>query len=105
MKTHSASALFWNAVLVCAFFFTKVFAQECTAKLSGRVLDLHDNQPLINAKVTLRQTNQQLLTDEQGRFVFFGLCSQPYDLRIEHPSCIAREQKLTPPFAGEKSIF
>ena len=105
MKTHSASALFWNAVLVCAFFFTKVFAQDCTTKLSGRVLDLHDNQPLINAKVTLRQTNQQLLTDEQGRFVFFGLCSQPYDLRIEHPSCIAREQRLAPPFTGEKRIY
>ena len=72
-----------------------VFGQNCDHQLFGLVLDLHERTPLEQVKVTVIETNQQLLTDEEGKFLFFGLCKGQYTLSFEHPNCITTTQKHT----------
>lgn len=92
-------------ILFCAFFLSPLHAQDCQATFLGQVIDLHNNQPLANAKITVAETNKQLLTNATGHFVLENLCAQPQRLWVEHPSCEAREIQIAPPFSGVKKIY
>ncbi len=96
------SRLFFFAFALGCLFLN---AQECSETLFGQVRDLHDNLPLSNAKVVLVETNQHLLTDEKGRFVFTGLCQQAYTVAIAHPDCKLLERKINWPFVSVKKIY
>ena len=82
-----------------------LFAQVCDQQLFGVVLDLHDNTPLEQVKVTVVETNQQLLTNAKGKFLFLGLCEGEYTLLFEHPDCQTTTLKQRLPIASEKRYF
>ena len=79
--------------------------QSCEEQLFGVVLDLHDNSPLEQVKVTVAETNQQLLTNAKGKFLFHGLCEGEYTLIFEHPDCQTTTLKQRLPIASEKRYF
>jgi iron complex outermembrane recepter protein len=56
-------------------------------KLSGHVQDDDTKENLIRATVMLKETGQQLITDEKGDFVFANLCKGTYTLLVTHVSC------------------
>ena len=82
-----------------------LFAQVCDQQLFGVVLDLHENKPLEKVAVTVVETNQQLLTNAKGKFLFLGLCEGEYTLLFEHPDCQTTTLKQRLPVASEKRYF
>ena len=54
------------------------FAQSCTLKLSGRVLDTHTRQPLPFATISINEINVGAVADESGRFSISNLCLGDY---------------------------
>ena len=90
---------------VVVFVSQLVFGQNCDHQLYGLVLDLHEKTPLEQVKVTVVETNQQLLTNAKGKFLFLGLCKGQYTLTFEHPNCIPITQKHSLPSSVEKRFF
>ncbi len=62
-------------------------AQTCTLRISGTLLDLHDQKPLDFSVVYLEETQKQVYTDTLGQFVFTNLCPGAYHLIIHHIGC------------------
>jgi hypothetical protein len=57
--------------LLYTFTFQQAFAentQEATYLLRGRVLSVDTNQPLVNASITVQQTNVSIVTNQDGYF-------------------------------------
>ena len=73
----------------------------CDLVLHGRVLDEHDDAALGFAQVTIIGGGGSVAADEQGGFLFRGLCPGTYRLRFSHLGCITREQDVTVPAPGE----
>lgn len=71
------------AVLACAVSA----AQNCTLKLQGTVIDLHDGTPLVGANVVIAGSELAKVTDFEGGFEFNKLCEGSYNLQISHPEC------------------
>ena len=94
-------------LLLFSFFIygLGLYSQSCEEQLLGVVLDLHDDTPLEQVKVTVVETNQQLLTNEAGKFVFLGLCKGEYTLLFEHPDCVTVTQKQNLPVASVKRFY
>lgn len=70
-------------------------SQDCHLRLSGHTEDADTKEKLALATVTIVELQQEVVTDENGDFVFTGLCSGQYTLRITHVSCDPYEQKIT----------
>ena len=79
--------------------------QSCEEQFFGVVLDLHDDSPLEQVKVTVVETNQQLLTNAEGKFLFLGLCKGQYTLLFEHPDCVSVSQKQSLPVVSLKRFY
>lgn len=62
------------------------FSQEstCTKTISGRVLDIHSNEPLAFATVVVEGIDQGTTTDEDGYFKLTNLCEGELHLEISH---------------------
>jgi len=73
--------------------------------LFGEVFDVHENHALEQVRVTVVETNQQLSTNAEGKFLFRNLCKGQYTLLFEHPDCISITQKQTLPVASVKRYF
>lgn len=81
--------------LVCALNLCR--AQRCDEAIFGQVVDLHDNTPLQGVSVTLEENGRQLITTENGKFVFPQLCGKAYTLLLEHPDCMPLTVKVSSP--------
>ena len=71
-----------------------IFAQQCTATLSGHVEDEDTNERLANATVLLVENGKQLTTDDKGDFTFLALCEGAYTIVITHISCDTLSKKI-----------
>ncbi|WP_152973247.1 TonB-dependent receptor [Lacinutrix mariniflava] len=69
-------------------------SQNCTNTLTGTVVDLHDNSMLIDAKVTVSETQQIALTDFEGKFSISNLCNKTYTLEVYHAFCNSKTYKI-----------
>lgn len=57
------------------------FAQESTGTISGNLLDFEsNNQPLMFAKVSIKETGAEVLSNEKGLFKFENLKDGEYTL-------------------------
>jgi len=74
-------------ITLCSF---NSFAQnDCDYTLSGFVLDAHNNEPLSNSKVHIRELDLTVSADEKGFYSFENLCPGNYILFCKHIGCDA----------------
>lgn len=67
---------------------TSAFSQNnCQLKLSGQVIDEHDQSALSYASVQLLNTNYGVSADGEGKYELKGLCPGNYKLVVAHLGC------------------
>ena len=66
------------------------FSQTCDASLSGKVVDIHDGSNLAGATLVISNTDESVLTNLDGEFIFPKLCEGTYFIQVSHPSCLTR---------------
>jgi iron complex outermembrane receptor protein len=75
---------FTFSLLILQIFLSNfLVAQDpsgCKYKIEGRVYDQVTREPLGYVSVQVANTSMGVVTDEDGRFVFSGLCEKEYDL-------------------------
>ncbi len=62
-------------------------AQECSAVLSGKILDFHDQTPLVGATVLLIGQGKSAFSDLDGNYRIEGICNGTYEVELSHPEC------------------
>ncbi|MCF7567398.1 carboxypeptidase-like regulatory domain-containing protein [Sabulilitoribacter arenilitoris] len=69
-------------ILLIAIFFVTAFSfAQQTGSVQGYLLDLEsNNEPLIYAKVVIKETGSEALSDEKGLFKFDNLKAGKYTL-------------------------
>ncbi|HEX8356973.1 MAG TPA: TonB-dependent receptor plug domain-containing protein, partial [Segetibacter sp.] len=73
---------------VAAFFYSApAFCQECKLRLTGHVTDVDTKEKLVSATVSLIEQDKTIVTNENGDFVFDGMCAGNYSIRITHVNC------------------
>jgi len=75
---------------VLCFVGLSVHAQECTLRLKGRVVDIHDSSPLAEALIVVAGSERDELTGPDGSFELDSLCPGRLQLQISHPYCATR---------------
>ncbi len=78
------------AIVLLLITSTTVWAQECTSTFSGTIIDLHDDTLLIGATVIMAGTEQAVLTNDDGRFMFNNICDGTYSFQVSHPFCATK---------------
>ncbi len=74
-------------IVATLLLYTNAWAQNCELKITGHVEDEHLKDKLAGATVKLLGTDRQMLTNEDGNFVFNNLCSGNYTMEISHVDC------------------
>ncbi len=69
-------------------------AQVCDIRFTGHIEDADTKQRLPAATVNIREINRQIITDNNGDFLFENLCAGNYTLLITHVNCEAVEKKV-----------
>lgn len=67
---------------------------ECTLKLSGRIIDEHDQSALELATVYIVELNKTSITDEKGNYSFSKICPGIYTIKIQHLNCEPIQAKI-----------
>ena len=68
--------------------------QNCSIRFSGHIEDSDTKDKLAGATVRIEELNKELVTDQNGDFVFEGLCKGEYQLVITHINCETLTQKI-----------
>ena len=63
------------------------FAQDCTLKLNGQILDEHDKSSLDYATIYIAEIKLGITADSNGYYEFKQLCAGKYTFIIEHINC------------------
>ena len=72
------------------------FAQEnCTLKLSGKIIDEHDKSALEFATVYLKEIEKGVVSNDKGEYVIKDLCPGTYTVVVEHVGCLPITAKVT----------
>jgi len=81
-------------------------AQDCTYSLTGYVIDLHDQETLADATLSIEEGGRVIQTDAKGKYTFKNLCQgTTYSIRVSHPSCDAENIKVTINGDTERTIY
>ncbi|MEO2060306.1 MAG: TonB-dependent receptor [Mesonia sp.] len=91
---------FIAAILLISVSFS-IQAQNCENKLSGKVIDYHNGDPLIYAVINVIDTDIEVYSDFDGNFEIPELCNGKIELKITHPEC----QDLIYPILIEDDTF
>lgn len=83
MRTGRSTIL----VFIFLLLLTRLFSQECTLQLQGRVLDKGQKTPLEFAYIYAEEAKTGVFTDEEGFYLFTGLCEGHYHVVISHLGC------------------
>ena len=84
IRTNSLRYLF--GILLC--FITGVAnAQQCQNTVTGYIIDLHDQTPLINATIIVAGSEIPVVSNDKGFYSISGLCEATYTLQVSHPEC------------------
>ncbi len=84
-----------HIIYIFAFFISTLsFAQDSTT-LSGYLTDFESsNEPLIMAKVSIKENGAEVLSDENGFFKFEGIAVGDYTLVISFIGYETKESKI-----------
>lgn len=63
------------------------FSQDCHLSIKGFIIDKHDGTPLSAARISVYDSNKEVLSNENGSFVVNGLCKGLIELEISHQAC------------------
>ncbi len=85
--------LFYSCVFALCIC-TSAFAQKCQLSFKGKVIDSHDNQPLIGASLQIVNENKYATTNANGSFEFKNICKGKYTVIVRHVSCKTKEIKI-----------
>ncbi|APY00370.1 TonB-dependent receptor [Lacinutrix venerupis] len=69
-------------------------SQNCSNTITGKVIDQHDGTILVDAKVTILETQQFVLTNFEGEFSISNLCNKTYTFEVYHAFCDSKTYKL-----------
>lgn len=95
-QIHSICSLIF---LVPILFFGQ---DNCLYSFEAQVFDLHENTPLVDARVELLGSTKITSTTEKGVFVFSRLCPGTYSVLVSHPLCDAQEYNIQIPQKKEQ---
>ena len=79
-------------------------AQDCNNSFFGEVIDLHLNEGLSGAKVTI-DNNSFVVSNLKGEFSIEGICEGEHELTISHPNCKVITVNIDIPRIGAKKIY
>jgi hypothetical protein len=84
-----------HIIYIAIFFISALsYAQE-TGSISGKLLDVESNNaPLMFAKVVIKETGAELLSDEKGDFKFENLENGEYTLVSSFVGYETKESKI-----------
>lgn len=82
MRNYSAALFFMLSIAT--------FGQDCKYTLTGKIIDFHDNSPLVGATIIVAGLEKTVQTDFDGNFKIEGLCKETYQLQIYHPACLTK---------------
>ncbi len=85
-----------HILYIATFFISALsFAQESTGTISGNLLDFESNNtPLMFAKVSIKETGVEVLSDEKGFFKFENLNDGEYTLVSSFVGYKTKESKI-----------
>ena len=85
-----------HIIYIAIFFISALsFAQENTGTISGNLLDFEsNNQPLMFAKISIKETGADILSDEKGFFKFENLKNGEYTLVSSFTGYATKEAKI-----------
>ena len=82
-------------MILCCCIFSWSQGQDCSATLSGKVLDFHDGSPIINATIFIESLNKYTTTDVNGQFSVTALCNAPIVIVVSHLACETKTVPVT----------
>jgi iron complex outermembrane receptor protein len=84
-------------VLVLFLSFYNCFAQNktCNYTLSGKIIDEHDNSPLLFATVFIKELKKGSVSDDKGNYSIDNLCEGDYTIIVSHLGCDPITENIT----------
>lgn len=84
-------------VLVLFLGTYNCFAQTtaCNYTLSGKVIDEHDNSPLMFAAVYIKELERGAVSDDKGNYNIEKLCKGTYTIIVSHVGCDPVTETIT----------
>lgn len=84
-------------IVLCAFMYSSIsIAQNCTYTLTGYVIDLHDQEALTDATLSIEELGNTIKTTTKGKYTFSNLCNgATYTIRVSHPLCNTQTINVT----------
>lgn len=67
---------------------------QCTLEFSGFITDSDTRQKIAGASVHIKELNRNAISNEQGLFIFKGLCPGTYTVDITHTNCQPQQLHL-----------
>ncbi len=84
-------------IVLCAVMYSSMsIAQDCTYTLTGYVIDLHDQETLADATLSIEELGNTIKTTTKGKYTFSNLCNgATYTIRVSHPLCNTQTINVT----------
>ncbi len=84
-----------HIIYIAVFFISALSYAQDAGSISGNLLDLEsNNDPLIFAKVSIKETGAEVLSDEKGFFKFQNLEDGEYTLVSSFTGYETKESKI-----------
>jgi len=84
-----------NIIYVAIFFISTLSYAQSNGSVNGNVLDFEsNNEPLMFAKVSIKETGAEVLSDEKGFFKFENLNDGEYTLVSSFTGYETKESKI-----------
>ena len=84
-----------NIIYVAIFFISALSYAQSNGSVNGNVLDFEsNNEPLMFAKVSIKETGAEVLSDEKGFFKFENLSDGEYTLVSSFTGYETKESKI-----------
>jgi len=74
-------------VMMSALTQLKAQSDNCNLRFSGRAVDMDHKEHLSYATLYINETQTAVVADENGKFMFEGLCPDTFTLVISHIGC------------------
>lgn len=84
-----------HIIYIVIFFISALSYAQDTGSISGNLLDYEsNNKPLMYAKISIKETGAQVLSDEKGFFKFKNLSDGEYTLVSSFTGYETKESKI-----------
>lgn len=90
--------MFNNRLFIFFVFFCALspsWAQNCSIKIEGKVIDDASGLPLSYVNVYFQETSNGTYTDNQGNFILEGICPGNFHLIYSHIGCETEKEFFT----------